>query len=207
MFQSPFQASAGRDTNPSLCVPELLFQTIPPGAPCPWECVLGLSFAFLGPFPGATNPSGSTAGICWDQRHHGGKTLTEVPFIPLQRPGNVQGFLGRAFVFLPEAADKHRQLLPGAEPANSWHLWMWGRKVWRESWERSGIASQTGVGHEEKPLRGLRWPGRFGWYSQINIKKNWIFRVKKNSRYSWGSLFVLFGSMVLMEEFRCELRG
>lgn len=86
----------------------------------------------------------------------------------------MQQFEGRALGFLPEAADKH------------WHLWMQGRKVlgfegkglggsWesQSGWEITewpGITSQTGMGHEEKPLRGLWWPGRFGWYSQSTNK-------------------------------------
>lgn len=85
-------------TQTPLCASRGCFSKISPllRSPYPWECVLGLPFAFLGPFPGATNPCGSTAGICWDQRR---KTHTEVPFIPLRGPGNVQGVLGKGFCF------------------------------------------------------------------------------------------------------------
>lgn len=114
MSKSPFQAYTVTDTNSPLCDCGLVFKNIflmHVRRPYPQEmCVLGPVFAFLGRFSIPTNPSGSTDVICWDShslecyRHQSyeGKNkrpLSEVSFILLQTPVNVQADLREWLLF------------------------------------------------------------------------------------------------------------
>lgn len=208
MSQSPFQTSTGTNTNPPLCVLELLFQNIPPRSPYPWECVLGLFFAFLGPCPSATNPSGSTAGICWDQSEAPRRKIhTEVPFMGSRGLGMCRIFReGLLFSCQRLLINTGSSFMPRAEPANSWHLWMWGRKVL--GFEGKGLGeSWSDWEGQEFPQQG--WDTRRSHSGACGGQEGLAgtVRAQIRSKYSWLSQFVLSGSKLLSRVFCCGPRG
>lgn len=94
-----------------------------------------------------------------------------------------------------------------AEPANSWHLWMWGRKDLGFEGKGVGGSWSDWEGQEFHPRQG--WDMRRSHSGACGGREGLAgtVRAQIKPRYSWVSLFVLLGSKVLMEEFCCEPRG